>query len=158
MFYTVKRMSNIILTAILIVFLAQSIVFVVFVSKMSMVFKEFVSFLAPADATTPSPAAVVWASMCKQLVIEFKTVIMGLMSVQAKPEKRLENEVVTAALSDQSPVLAAALKAFPSLRKIFMKNPGLIDFALSKIATMGKPSREAGGSGASFASQLEKYT
>ena len=155
-------MNNILLAICLAVLVAQLAILVVVFAKISVFSREIASFLSPAGETVPSPAGLVWSAMCKQLVLEFKTTMMGLMSVQARAEKRLEGEVVQQELSANSPLLGVALQAFPSLRKMFLRNPSLVDYALSHIAKIGTTAGPSGSNGdtdaGDYASRLAKYS
>ena len=92
-------------------------------------------------------------------MLEFKTSFMGLLSVQSKLEKRAQDEVVSSTISAQAPLAGAVLSAFPGVRKLIMKNPALVDWLLTKVATVGKGDGhvpvEVGSE--DFAARLEKY-
>lgn len=153
-----NAMGNWFLTAILLNGLVQTVILLVVFSKFFMIFREFVSFITPAEENTPSAAGLLWKNMVKSLVTEIKMVFMGLASVQSKAEKRAEAEAVEAGIAVKSPAMAAALGAFPQLRKLFLRNPGLVDYAISKLATTGNKNNGTTPPADDYGSRLSKYS
>lgn len=148
-------MSNLILAGILLVLCLQGVLLFIIFAKSIAVLREFIGFISPPDPDKPSPAALVWANMARSLAQEFKFTLMGMMSVQAKAEKRLEGEIVNATLAQQNPLLAVALQVFPGLKKMLAKNPALVEIAIQKAAQIG--GNHSQGNLDDYASKLSKY-
>jgi hypothetical protein len=149
--------SNWILTVLVLITGLQTAICAVFFCKAAMLVREFIGFIMPVAENELSPAGAVWVNMAKALVQEFKVTMMGLMSVQAKAEKRVENELVQKTIEERSPFAGAAISAFPALRKLFLKNPALVDYAISKLAKVGSPVAAGDGATDSYAARLAKY-
>ena len=153
-------MINWLLTAILAVLSVLTAIITIFLCKTAAIFRELVVFISPAGGNSPSPAALVWSAMAKEITQGFKMSLMGLMSVQSKAEKRAGQELVEAAVAEKSPLAGIALEAFPSLKKLLMRNSGLLDFVISKVATTGGkpgPGEDNHQTQGSFADRLGKY-
>lgn len=147
---------NALLTGILVTGMLLTALFAVFLCKTAAVFREFILFLTPPGENQPSPAAVVWAAMAETLNTKFKMTLLGLLSVEAKKEKRLEGDILTQALAEKSPLAGAALQAFPGLAKFVRRNPGLLEAMVSKVASAGKSALPEGDS--DFARRLGQYS
>lgn len=125
--------------------------------------------LAFQDFTTPddkgkSALGEFIGSICNQMVTVFRTSFMGLKSGESRGEQAVMGALMEDTAGQSSPMLAAGLQAFPALRKLISKNPGLLEFALSKIQSLNKPSEAAasgnhadsGGDG-SFKASLNRF-
>lgn len=159
------HMSNLLLAALVlvsIVNLALSIAFVYVITRIIRTAKDFIS---SPDGKAPAPASIVVdalvARASEAIMIQFKTTFMGLISGRARGESAAAAEVAEAAIASQSPLAATVMSAFPKLRKSFLKNPALLEFALSKLDGMGKGRQlELGGvnhTGAGFAANPGRY-
>lgn len=149
-------MINVILTGILLILSVQTFLFIVFLCKTAAIFREFLLFITPAGENKPSPASEVWTAMAETLIVKAKMTLLGLMSVQSKAEKRVEGDLVEAAVAAKSPVAGMILEALPGLKKLVRRNPALIDAIVNKLAGSGKTGGPSNGNG-DFASNLQKY-
>lgn len=151
-------MDNVLLTVILAVSFLQFTVIALFFLKFFGIIREIVAFITPAGDNLPSPAAELWKSMSKTLMLEFKTSFMGMLSVQSKIEKRAQDEAVQEAVTKTNPLAGAALAAFPKLQKLILKNPAILEFAMSKVASAAAKSAPGNNhDGGGFAERLGRY-
>ena len=68
-----------------------------------------------------------------------------------------QDEAVQAAVTERNPVFGMALSAFPQLRKLLLRNNGLVELAMSKLATAGGNHNSQSGGEGDYASRLAKY-
>ncbi len=128
-------MTNILLTGILLSLLALfALLCLAFIAVRRSIL-AFHAFVAPGQDGTESPVAQIWSLAVKRLVMEFKASLMGARSGEVRGEQAVMGAIVEDTVNAASPLLAAGLSAFPSLRKTLAKNPGLLEFALSKLTT-----------------------
>lgn len=137
-------MTNILLTlnAILLVLIFSVLTYAVI--KIWRVYQGFRSFITAPDDKTPSAfAQTVEASgeiIARALVAQAKATFMGKQSGQARGEQSLQGAFIqdqASQLGGPAGLLAGVLTSFPAVRKVLIKNPGLIDLALGMINKKG---------------------
>jgi len=99
--------------------------------------REFCSPKGPEEASPLANVVDVGADMVARAVTaRIKTSLMGSASGQVRQEKAIEGAIAEDMVRAAHPLAGTLLDAMPELRKTLKKNPGLLDFALSKLATM----------------------
>lgn len=100
-------------------------------------------FVTPKGAEEASPLANVvdvGADMVARAVTaRIKTSLMGQQSGQVRQEKAVDGAIAEDLARAAHPLAGPLLDAMPQLRKTLRKNPGLLDIALSKLASMQQP-------------------
>lgn len=141
------------------------VVFLVFIVLFALIlrgiYKNAVAFITPIEEGKQSPLGQVVSSLidaaAKQVLIEFKTMFMGKVSAQSRQEQAAANDIMTGLVQNENPMIAGVLQSFPTLRKMALKNPGILEFAMSKLASKQKPPEANHGSGGGFAENAGKY-
>lgn len=126
-------MDNILLTALLLVncllLVISTIAFLKIQSKYRIVESKISGFLTSPDANTPSPLAQTVDAMSQLLaravIVQAKTSLMGMNSVEAKAEKRQATSEAMA----RFPALGFLQNLSPGLSKSLLKNPALLNLA-----------------------------
>lgn len=141
---------NILLVAILVVFLAFMAGLVLVCLRLRAIIREFVS--SPAE-NQPSPFAI-WCDsvamvFARAITAQIKTTLMGVQSGSVRAEKAIEADIAEDMLS-QSPI-GALLDSFPTLRKSIRRNPALLPLVQGALQRVFKGGN--GGSQVSSASQ-----
>ena len=67
---------------------------------------------------------------------------MGQQSGQVRQEKAVEGAIAEDLVRAAHPLAGTLLDAMPELRKTLKRNPGLLDFALSKLAAANPQSAD----------------
>jgi len=102
--------------------------------------REFVTPKGPEEASPLANVVDVGADMVARAVTaRIKTSLMGQQSGQVRQEKAVEGAIAEDVARAAHPLAGTLLDAMPELRKTLRKNPGLLDFALSKLASMQQP-------------------
>lgn len=133
---------------------------VLFWLKVAQIIAIFSLFFTSEDENTPSSFAKLMQDLAKMIgqsaAMEVKTTLMGKASGEARLEQAIQADIANDTIQAQSPGIAALLDAYPSLKKRALKNPGLVQFLLSRL---GNTSVEmSGNSGKSdFSARLNKY-
>jgi len=103
------------------------------------------AFITPKGTDEASPLALVvdvGADMVGRAVCaRIKTSLMGQQSGQVRQEKAVEGAIAEDVARAAHPLAGTLLDAMPELKKTLRKNPGLLDFALSKLSSMQVPSQ-----------------
>lgn len=106
--------------------------------------KELERFVSPKTDGETSPAADVFDVCAKRLIklamIELKTSAMGNSSVDSRKEMAIVSAVNEDKVNLSNPALGAVLDMLPALKKKVLKNPSLVDMALSYLASKGRAS------------------
>jgi len=99
--------------------------------------REFVTPKGPDEASPLASVVDVGADMVARAVTaRIKTSLMGSQSGQVRQEKAVEGAIAEDLARAAHPLAGTLLDAMPELRKTLRKNPGLLDFALSKLSGM----------------------
>jgi len=100
-------------------------------------FRIFVSPKGPEQASPLADVVDVGADMVGRAVTaRIKTSLMGQQSGQVRQEKAVDGAIAEDLARAAHPLAGTLLDAMPELRKTLRKNPGLLDFALSKLGAM----------------------
>lgn len=114
------------------------------------------AFLQPTGENQPSPLAtsvdafsVIFA---RSITTSLRAMLMGMQSGVVRSEKAVEGDIAEGVAENGSPILAAAMQAFPALRKTIRRNPGLVDLALSRLggSLVGHKDRQPGNGQSKF--------
>lgn len=70
----------------------------------------------------------------EKIALLVKTSFLGKMSGEARAEKAVEKAIATDLINEKQPLIAMALKAFPTLAKLVDGNPGLAMAAMAKLS------------------------
>jgi hypothetical protein len=114
--------------------------------------RAIVGFVSQPDKDHPSPLAV-WfdqaaSILSARLILQAKTTLMGMASVDAKAESKAE----ASALKSAQPGLATILSLLPGSKRL-MRNPALMSLAaglMDKVGAVGAPAaapRNGNGNG-----------
>ena len=99
--------------------------------------REFVTPKGPDQASPLANVVDVAADMVARAVTaRIKTSLMGEKSGQVRQEKAVDGAIAEDLARAAHPLAGTLLDAMPELRKTLRKNPGLLDFALSKLGAM----------------------
>lgn len=124
------------MTALLLVNIVVLACLMVMMGRVKRVYNDILDFFTPEKAGEPSPFGKVLKLTSDQfaykIVDQAKMTLMGMKGNQANQEKAVEGAIAVDALS-QSPLAATALTAFPELKKLIRKNPGLAEMGISKL-------------------------
>jgi len=102
-------------------------------------FGEFVRPKGPEEASPLANCVDVGADMVARAVMaRAKTTFMGQQSGQVRQEKAVDGAIAEDLARAAHPLAGTLLDAMPELRKTLRRNPGLLDFALSKLGAMGE--------------------
>ncbi len=163
LWYTVN-VENWILTGMITVltlsFLAFVALFVYLLWRFRAFYNECICFVTPPSENTQSMLAnVVQAivdSLAKQIAIQLKTTIMGIISGYSRSAQSSQTEAVEDAVAARMPAIAGIMDLFPGLKKKLVKNPLLLNFAIEKLSKKA-PEKADGNGSSSFADGLRKY-
>lgn len=133
-------MNTWLLAGIVLLLTGYVALFGILVLRVRSIFNNIKAFIIPVDDKSESPASLLYALLIKRLAVELKVTIMGSMGGKAKGEAYAEQAIMTDMVEAENPAIAAIMTAFPSLGKSLKKNPALMQYALSKIAGLGKSS------------------
>tara|TARA_Y100000310_G_scaffold303899_1_gene342603 strand:+ start:200 stop:595 length:396 start_codon:yes stop_codon:yes gene_type:complete len=129
---------------------------------MSKIENDFYSLLLPLGENQPSPLAT-WVeasahSQGRAIATEIKTTLMGQASGRARLQTAIEGDMAQDALTVNNPLVAGLLESFPTVKKRALKNPGVIDFLINKLASgSGGSQPPNNGPTDNFAQRLNKY-
>jgi len=99
--------------------------------------RVFVTPKGPEEASPLASVVDVGADMVARAVTaRIKTSLMGSQSGQVRQEKAVDGAIAEDMARAAHPLAGTLLDAMPELRKTLRKNPGLLDFALSKLGAM----------------------
>jgi hypothetical protein len=133
--------ANILLTLILLSILSGLLFVAVICMKIRGVFNEFRQFISAPDEKTPSPLAQLVSAMsdiaARSIVARIKATFMGKQSGAVRAEGAVDEAIAQDQVNGMNPLLGSVLDSFPTLKKSLLKNPALIDFALSKFGNLG---------------------
>jgi len=102
--------------------------------------REFVTPKGPDEASPLANVVDVGADMVARAVTaRIKTSLMGSQSGQVRQEKAVDGAIAEDLARAAHPLAGTLLDAMPELRKTLRRNPGLLDFALSKLSGMQQP-------------------
>jgi len=102
--------------------------------------REFVTPKGPEEASPLANVVDVGADMVARAVTaRIKTSLMGSQSGLVRQEKAVDGAIAEDMARAAHPLAGTLLDAMPELRKTLRKNPGLLDFALSKLGSMQQP-------------------
>lgn len=100
------------------------------------------SFFNSPSENEPSEFAKLTTVLIDQLsqrvVMQFKTVLMGVESVQARKAQAVNAALIEDSITNQNPVIGGLLATFPSLAKVLGKNPQGLAAIMSLAGGMGK--------------------
>lgn len=144
--------------------IANFLVLVLILARVRSFIYEIYGLLSPIDEKTPSPFATfvdnAGHAAGHAMAMELKTTLMGKVSGDARLEQAINSDVAQDALSGANPLLGTLLDQFPSLKKRAFKNPGVVDYLLSKLAQSpggSNPPAMGDHRGAEFARRLSEY-
>jgi hypothetical protein len=142
---------NILLAAILltnVIFLAG---FILVFFKIRSVYQQFIDFVTPPAENQPSKLANVCEALSemigRSLVASLKTFLMGKKSGEVRAENAEKGQEI-----DASPVGAIVGMLPKSVRASLIKNPALLDYALSFMARKGGAASNTSGANTSHLS------
>ncbi len=111
---------------------------IMFFREISNIKNGFVAFITPADEKTPSQLANFFDTLAdrggKIVAAHLKAQVMNTLSIASRQQAGIEKDITQDIAASQNPGMMSALEAFPSLKKRLVKNPGLLQFALSQLA------------------------
>lgn len=134
--------------------------------KIRNIIDAFYTFLASPAENEPSELAKLIQTMGHAAghaaAIEAKTTAMGRASGEARLEQAIKSDIAQDTLQAENPLLAGLFDMYPSLKKRALKNPGVTDFLLSKLAgTVGTPGNGkqlSSPRGEDYATRLNRYS
>jgi hypothetical protein len=107
------------------------------------------AFITPASEGKPSPLALVTQVAADMLgrgvTAQLKATFMGKAQVDRKNQQGIDADLAVDSLSAANPLIGAVLQSFPTLTKRLVRNPALLDMALSRLTGAGKPPADAPG-------------
>jgi len=99
--------------------------------------RVFVTPKGPEEASPLASVVDVGADMvARAITARIKTSLMGQQSGQVRQEKAVDGAIAEDLARAAHPLAGTLLDAMPELRKTLRKNPGLLDFALSKLGAV----------------------
>jgi len=114
------------------------------VRELQRTIREFVTPKGPDEASPLASVVDVGADMVARAVTaRIKTSLMGEQSGKVRQEAAVEGAIAEDVARAAHPLAGTLLDAMPELRKTLRKNPGLLDFALSKLGAMQASSTSA---------------
>lgn len=133
------------LTTVLLIFCA---VFVPFLIQFGVLFyvyrraRRFIQdFTESPEAGKPSPLAAtvdaISQTFSQRLILQAKTSLMGMASVDSKNEKALQGELALGLAAKDSPLLSVLARSMPTLGRRLVKNPELIELAAGILSKVG---------------------
>jgi len=133
---------NMLVPAILVV---QTAVFVLVVVRMKdhvgAVQDRIVEYITPTGSE-PSALSKSWEAasdeVARAIMARAKMTFGGLSSGVVRGEQAVEGDIAEDTARASSPIIDGLLSSYPSLRKTLRKNPALLDFAISKLASMAQ--------------------
>jgi hypothetical protein len=138
--------ANILLTLIFLSILSGLLLSAVVCMKLRNIYTEFRLFITAPDDKTPSPLAELVNAMsdiaARAIVARIKGTFMGKQSGESRANSAVDGAIAEDQVNSVNPLIGSILNSFPTLKKSLLKNPALVDFAMSKLANLGK----AGGS------------
>lgn len=135
-----EQTMNMVLTAVI---LAQTILLGtlawLFRAKVHQINATIRTFITPKGPDEASPLALtvdIGADMVARAVMaRAKTTFLGQQSGAVRQEKAVEGAIAEDMARAAHPMVGPLLDQMPELRKTLRRNPALLDFALSKLAT-----------------------
>lgn len=98
------------------------------------------AFITPPAENEPSPLGkaidAVSVIAARSLVAQAKTTFMGKQSGDSRAMAAVDGDIAQDLIGSQIPLLGGLLDSFPTLKKTLRRNPMLVDYAMSKIASM----------------------
>jgi len=143
-----EHLPNLVLAALLL----GQFVFIVWITavcrgkirELQSTLRDFCSPKGPEEASPLANVVDVGADMVARAVTaRIKTSLMGSQSGQVRQEKAVDGAIAEDMARAAHPLAGTLLDAMPELRKTLRKNPGLLDFALSKLGAMQASSTNA---------------
>jgi len=127
-------LTNILLTALLLLIIGFAASGVILVRRLRDV---VIDFITPAAENQPSHLAntinVMAGLFAQAVAAQLKATFMGIQSGQSRAEKGLQGDIALDLLS-QSPI-GPLLTSFPSVVKTIKRNPGLLDMAMGLLSS-----------------------
>jgi len=119
-------------------------------------------YFEPPDEETPSQFALLTDTLSQQLasklIVTLKSSFMGMQSVDAKNQARLQGDLVQDLATQKNPMLGALLESFPAIQRRLAKNPSLTPVVEQMIARIGQAGKEKQPKGNNdFAKRLKEY-
>jgi len=138
-----EHLPNLLIAALLlaqIVFIAWiAAVFRGKIRDLEKTIRDFVTPKGPDEASPLASVVDVAADMVARAVTaRIKTSLMGSQSGQVRQEKAIEGAIAEDVARAAHPLVGTILDGMPEVRKTLRKNPGLLDFALSKLGAMSQ--------------------
>jgi len=107
------------------------------VRELESTIRDFVTPKGPDEASPLASVVDVGADMVARAVTaRIKTSLMGSQSGQVRQERAVEGAIAEDVARAAHPLAGTLLDAMPELKKTLRRNPGLLDFALSKLGAM----------------------
>lgn len=142
--------ANILLTLILLSILSGLLFLGLIIIKFRRIIVDFRQFVTAVDDKTPSPLATLVAAMsdiaARSIVARIKMTFMGKQSGDVRAQSSVDASIAEDQVNSINPLIGSLLDSFPTLKKSLLKNPALIDFALSKLSRF-QGSNELGSNG-----------
>jgi len=147
---------NIILTAILIISLFQLIISIALCVKGIETYRKAKNLFVGQD-DKPSQFGIIVDGIGDSIAAKIKTAAMGVLSGKSRMEQAVQGELIEQGLNAQNPFLSGLLNQFPKLRKLVTKNPELAQFAVDKLAGLGKAGGPSGPAGSAAGDNHSGY-
>lgn len=119
-------------------------------------------YFEPPDEETPSQFAqltdAVGQQFSSKLITTLKASFMGMQSVDAKNQARLQGDLVQDLATQKNPMLGALLESFPAIQRRLAKNPSLtpvVEQMIAKMTQAGKDKQPKGNN--DFAQRVKEY-
>ena len=130
-------LTNILLLAVLVIWLALAVGSILLFLRLRSAFLCFVTPQKEGEASALAKTIDAIASMlARSLVAQLKTSAMGSLSGDVRGEKSVQGAMALD-MANQSPALSTILGAFPQLQKTLKRNPQMLDFALGMMQKLG---------------------
>lgn len=120
------------------------------VGKVRVAGAQVAQFVSPVSVGQPSPIATATEAVsemfARSIMASAKMTFAGLSSGHVRREAAVDGDIAEDSAKLAHPMVTVLLDQFPQLRKTLRKNPGMLDYALAKLAEKGS----AGGLGGFF--------
>jgi hypothetical protein len=91
--------------------------------------------------------------MARAIVAQAKTTFMAGESAVARGKATVEADINQDLLAQSNPLIGGLLNSFPTLKKTLRRNPGLMNFAMEKMASIMAGKKNGSGGSPAATSQ-----
>jgi len=110
------------------------------IRRLEATIREFVTPKGEEASPLASVVDVGAGMVARAVTAQIKTSLMGQQSGQVRQEAAVNGAIAEDLARAAHPLAGTLLDAMPELKKTLRKNPGLLDFALSKLGAMQEKS------------------